>query len=101
MAGHDREKNVESYIRAKLNELDLMVLKFLPDHSNGMPDRVVLLPGGRVVWVELKTEGGRLSEIQKYQHEILRSHGQEVVVVWNKEQVGELVWRIQQECQGS
>ena len=59
-----------------------------------MPDRMVLQPDRRVLWIELKTEGGRLSEIQKYRHEELRRLGQDVRVVCNKEQVDELVEEI-------
>ena len=56
-----------------------------------MPDRMILLPGSRILWVELKTKGGALSEIQKLRHRELRSRGHDVVVVWSKEQVDELV----------
>ncbi|MBP5462215.1 MAG: VRR-NUC domain-containing protein [Lachnospiraceae bacterium] len=56
-----------------------------------MPDRIIMLPGSRVLWVELKTKGGKLSEIQKLRHAELAKLGQDVVVVWNKEQVDELV----------
>jgi hypothetical protein len=94
---HERERNIENYLRHHLVELGIKCIKFIPDHANGMPDRLILLPKGRVIWVELKTDNGRLSEIQKYQHEILRGQGQEVVVVWNKEQAGELLDRIEAE----
>ena len=96
-----RERDVENYLRHNLMELGVRILKFVPDHSNGMPDRLVLLPDRRVIWVELKTDGGRLSEIQRYQHEILRECGHEVVVVWNKEQAAEFVERIEREVQSS
>lgn len=43
-----------------------MCLKFTSPSTRGVPDRIVILPGGRVIFVELKTEKGRLSEIQKH-----------------------------------
>lgn len=49
---------------------------------NGAPDRVVLLPGGGLTWVELKAPGGRLSRLQVLEHERLRRLGQRVDVVW-------------------
>ena len=89
-----REREVEKYLVDKLKSVGLECLKFIPDQANGMPDRVVLLSEGRVVWVELKTEGGRTSSLQKYRHKQLREAGQLVAVVWNKEQVDELVERL-------
>lgn len=86
-----REREVESYLATKLKRHGLVGIKFIPDQMNGMPDRVILLPGSRVLWVELKTKGGKLSEIQKLRHAELKKLGQDVVVVWSKEQVDELV----------
>lgn len=89
-----REREVESYLSKRLKRIGLACIKFIPDQVNGMPDRLVLLPGSRVLWVELKTKGGALSEIQKLRHRELRGQGQDVVVVWSKEQVDELVQSI-------
>ena len=90
-----REREVEQYLYQKVSLfLHTKCVKFIPDGMTGMPDRLILLPDGRVVWVELKTEGGRLSEIQKYRHEELRRMGQQVETVWNKQQVDELVERL-------
>ncbi len=86
-----REREVESYLIKRVGMLGYKCIKFIPDQVNGMPDRMILLPGSRVLWVELKTKGGALSEIQKLRHRELREQGHEVVVVWNKEQVDELV----------
>ena len=94
---HEREKAVEKYLRRRLEMLGLKCIKFIPDLVNGMPDRLVLLPGRRVMWVELKTDNGKLSEVQRYQHKVLENLGQEVVVVWNREQVDELVDRLERE----
>ena len=49
------EKDVEGYLTRQVERLDGRCLKFIPDIDNGMPDRLVLLPGGITVWVELKT----------------------------------------------
>ena len=94
---HERERNIENYLRHHLMEMGLKCIKFIPDHVNGMPDRLVLLPGRQVLWVELKTDNGKLSEIQRYQHEILRGLGQEVVVVWNKEEANRLLDRLERD----
>ena len=56
-----------------------------------MPDRLVLLPDGKVVWVEMKTEGGSLSELQKYRHTELRKMGHRVEVLWTADDVDQFV----------
>ena len=86
-----RERDVESYLVKKMAGLGIQCVKYVPDQLPGMPDRLCLLPGGMVLWVELKTKGGRLSELQKYRHQWLRSLGHQVEIVWNKEQVDELI----------
>ena len=86
----DRERDVERYLRRKMYGLGIDCVKYVPDQLPGMPDRMLLLPQGRVAWVELKTTGGRLSEIQKYRHAWLKGIGHTVYVVWNKEQVDAL-----------
>lgn len=88
---HSRERDVENYFVTKLKQKDFECIKFIPDGRIGMPDRLVLLPGGRVLWVELKTEGGKLSVIQGYRHKELELIGHVVKVVWTKEQADELV----------
>lgn len=64
--------------------------KVLPDNRIGMPDRLIVLPGGRCIWVELKTDNGKLSVVQQLRHKELRDAGQEVAVVWSKEEADRL-----------
>ncbi len=94
---HERENVIENYLRHHLVELGLKCIKFIPDHANGMPDRLILMPDRRVPWVELKTDNGKLAEVQRYQHTVLENLGQEVVVVWNREQADELIDRLERE----
>lgn len=60
--------------------------KFVSPSNRGVADRLVVLPG--VVWfVEVKAEGGRLSPLQTLFIEQMKRLGQNVIVVWNKEDV--------------
>lgn len=87
-----REREVEGYLRRRVEEAGGRCEKFIPDLDSGMPDRIVMLPGGILVWVETKKpKGGKVSSIQAYQHKRLRALGQRVEVVWTKEQADELV----------
>lgn len=86
-----RERDVEKYLVQEMEKLGLACIKFVPEQLPGMPDRMVLLEDGRVMWVELKTKGGRLSAIQKYRHEWLRKQGHGVWIVWDRGQVDAMV----------
>lgn len=90
-----REREVESHLIEELKKIGLTCVKFVPDQRPGMPDRVVLLPDSRVLWVETKKpKGGRVATLQKYRHRELRNMGHEVVVVWTKEEADELVQKL-------
>lgn len=86
------ESEVESYLRRKVEERGGMCVKFLPDQETGFPDRLVLLPGGVVVWVETKRpSGGRVAGAQNVAHVLLRRLGQRVDLVWTKEEADRLL----------
>ena len=80
-----RERDVESYLTIQLNKLHLPCIKFIPDGKTGMPDRLVVLPNRRGLWVEHKISGVLMEEIQKRQHKRFSVHGYRVVVLWGKD----------------
>ena len=86
------ENEVEGHLRRRVERVGGICVKFLPDFARGFPDRIVLLPGGVLVWVETKRpQGGVLSPAQKVQHVLLRRLGQRVEVVWTKDQADDLI----------
>jgi len=86
------ERDVESYLGRQVERLGGRCVKFIPDIDNGMPDRIVMLPRGVLIWVELKNgteEEAR--KLQQMQHRKLRRLGQRVEVVQTKEAVDALL----------
>lgn len=87
-----REREVEAHLRKEVERRGGRCVKFVPDQDPGMPDRIVMFPGGVLVWVETKKpKDGRVRKLQLFRHKQLMALGQRVVVVWTKEEVDELV----------
>lgn len=75
------ERDIEQKLVQGVRTLGGRAYKFVSPGNAGVPDRLVVLPGGHVCFVELKTERGRLSDIQNLQIERLRALGADVVVI--------------------
>ena len=80
-----RERDIEAWLKSRIEKLGGLWLKFVSPGNDGVPDRIAVLPDGRLVFVELKTRNGKLSAVQKYQIDRLISLNQRVVVVYGKE----------------
>jgi hypothetical protein len=58
---------------------------------DGMPDRLVLLPGGKCGFVEVKAPGKKPRALQRVRIEMLRVWGFKVYVLDAKEQIEEII----------
>lgn len=75
------EKEVERRMGQMVKQRGGLFYKFVSPSNPGVPDRILITPLGRVVFVELKTEVGRLANIQRWQLDEMRKRGAEVRVV--------------------
>jgi hypothetical protein len=86
------EKDIERKLRVMVENRDGLCLKWVCPGWAGVPDRIVLLPGGRVVFVELKRpKGGKLSPMQKRWAKVLRDLGFRHWVIWNQEDLDDFL----------
>lgn len=85
-----RESSVEAVLASEVRTAGGMSIKMLAVTA-GTPDRLVLMPGGRLYLVELKTKTGRLRPIQRVWHSRAADLGTEVVVLHGAEEVKEWV----------
>ena len=76
------EKQVERKLVEGVKVLGGMCLKFVSPSSKGVPDRIVLLPNGKVIFVELKTDTGRLSKIQEFMIDEMQKRKADVRVLY-------------------
>ena len=85
------EREIESYLNENVKKRGGRSYKFMSPGNSGVPDRIVVFPGGRVVFVELKTETGRLSALQVAQIRRLERLGAEVRVLYGLDDVKEFL----------
>ena len=85
------EKAIEAYLVRRVKDLGGVCLKYSNPGVVGYPDRVVLLPGGVAIWVELKSKGQHPTKVQQLRIDQLLRMGYYAVVVDSKPQVDVLL----------
>lgn len=85
------EKATERYLTTETKRIGGLSLKLLPQFFNGIPDRLCLFPGGRLFFIETKSEKDKPRKLQLIVHKQLRDLGFEVLVIDTKEQVKEFI----------
>lgn len=95
MMTKDSEKDLERRLGKEVKALGGKSVKIFNPWEVGLPDRLLLLPGGRVIFVELKSTGEQPRPIQRVKHEELRRLGYEVRVIDRQQQIDELTHDIQ------
>ena len=89
------EKEVEKYLVREVKKIGGVSFKFISPSNAGVPDRIVILPMGKVVFVELKTDKGKLSKLQTAQIRKISELGAEVKVLYGIEGVRKFINEIQ------
>lgn len=85
---YDTEDTVETHLRKRVKGLCGLCIKLNPFGVRGIPDRLVLLPGGIVAFIELKRPvGGAFEPLQERWHGKLRQLGFRVYVCNTKASV--------------
>ncbi|MGM9871335.1 MAG: VRR-NUC domain-containing protein [Muribaculaceae bacterium] len=85
------EKSIERYVVTQSRSRGLFCLKYSNPALAGFPDRIIVLPDAKVVWVELKSAGRRPTELQNIRIARLRDMGHRVEVIDSKDGVDRLL----------
>lgn len=89
------EKETEQKLIKAVKAAGGKCLKFTSPGFDGMPDRIILMPEGRVYFAEIKAPGKKPRPLQSSRHALLRRLGFRVYVVDRPEQIKEIVDEIQ------
>ena len=86
-----REKQIEQKLVKATKNMGGIAPKFVSPGFDGMPDRIVLLPGGHIGFVEVKAPGEKPRPLQLSRHGLLRRLGFKVFVLDDEQQIGGLL----------
>ena len=90
-----REKTIEQKFVTAVKTAGGLALKFTSPGFDGVPDRIVLLPGGKMAFVEVKAPGEKPRPLQLARHRLLRRLGFRVYVLDEISQIGGIIDEIQ------
>ena len=85
------ERIIESKLTRAAKAMGGLALKFISPGYDGVPDRIVLFPGGRIAFVEVKAPGKTLRPLQVRRKRQLESLGFKVYVLDAAEQIDEIL----------
>lgn len=86
-----REQRIERQLVQQVSKLGGLALKFVSPGMAGVPDRLLLFPGGKAVFVETKAPGKEPRPLQVHRHEQLRALGFRVFVIDEMKQIREVL----------
>ena len=91
------ERTIEQKLAARVKAMGGIAPKFTSPGFDGMPDRLVLLPSGRMGFVELKTPRKKPRALQLARHRLLRRLGFKVYVIDEINQIDSVLEEIDHE----
>ena len=90
-----RERDIEQRLVKMTKARGGIAFKFVSPSHSGVPDRLILLPGARLGFVEVKAPGEKPRKLQVHMHRVLRGLGFKVYVLDDPKQIGVILDEIQ------
>ena len=90
-----REKQIEHSLVMVVKAAGGMCPKLVSPGTDGMPDRMILLPKGRIGFVEVKAPGKKPRPLQERRHKQLRKLGFKVFILDGREQIPEILKEVE------
>ena len=89
-----REKEIEKKLTLEAKKRGGLALKFVSPGFDGVPDRIVLLPEGKIAFVEVKAPGKRPRPLQMARHKLLSWLGFSVFILDDASQITKIIEEI-------
>ena len=89
------EREVERKLVKAVRARKGVCWKFISPGTAGVPDRIILMPEGRIAFVEVKKPGETPRKLQLSRHRLLRRLGFKVFVLDMEEEIGGILDEIQ------
>lgn len=86
-----RESTLEQRLVREVKRIGGIAPKWTSPGNSGVPDRIVILPGGRTVYVEMKAPGKKLTPLQERWATILRGLDQRVYKLDSVEAINDFI----------
>lgn len=90
-----REKQIEHALVMAVKAAGGMCPKLVSPGTDGMPDRMILLPKGHIGFVEVKATGKKPRPLQERRHKQLRELGFKVFILDGREQIPEILKEVE------
>ena len=82
------EKEIECKLKSAVKNMGGIAFKFTAPGINGVPDRLVLLPHGKIAFIELKAPGTKMRPLQVRRKRQLERLGFLVYCIDSIDQIG-------------
>lgn len=86
-----REVRIETFLKRKIEKIGGLCIKFISPSMAGVPDRIILLPKGKIYFAELKAPGEKLRPLQIKRKEQIEKLGFKIYVIDSYEKVDEFL----------
>lgn len=89
-----REKIIEEKLTKAVQQNGGVCWKFTSPGTAGVPDRLLLLPSGRLAFVEVKAPGEQPRPLQRSRHRLLQRLGFRIYVLDNLADIDKIIWEV-------
>lgn len=89
------EQKIERRLKKEIELIGGKALKFVSPGMSGVPDRIVLLPGGKIIFVELKAPDKNLSPIQLFRKKEFDMLGFKIWKIDSYKDIKDLIYYIE------
>ena len=86
-----RESELEKRLKIKIEHIGGLCWKFISPNCAGVPDRIIIIPDGKIIFAELKTDIGVVAPLQQYRIDQLRALGCYARIIRGRKSVDELL----------